>query len=73
MSLLDLNKSVLRIKTGVLGQSTRNGEKSFSKADNTELRLSRNFLSALILRQMLVGSDLEGTTTRNNRLVEDSV
>ena len=73
MSLLNLNESVLRIKIGVFGQSTRNGEKGLSKADNTELGLSRNFFSALILHKMLVGSDLEGTTTKNNRLIEDSV
>ncbi len=73
MSLLDLDKSVLRIKARVLGQSARNGEKSFSEADNTELRLSRNFLSSLILHQVLMGSDFEGTTAGNNRFVKDGV
>jgi len=73
VGLLDLDKGVLGVETRVLGQSAGNAKKGLSEAENTELHLSGNFLGALVLGQVLAGSDLEGAATGDNSLVEDGV
>ena len=71
--LLDLDEGFLGIETTVLGKSTRHDQKGISEALNTELSFSRNFLGALILDEMLTGSNFESASTGNNSLVFDSV
>ena len=73
MGLLDSDESVLGIETRVLGQSAGNHEKSISEGFDSELSFSGNFLSALVLHEVLAGGDLESAGTWDDSLVVNCV
>jgi len=73
VSLLNLDESILGIEATVLSENAGHDKKRVTEASNTELGLSRNFLSAGVLGEMLASGDLEGTGAGNDGLVLNGV
>jgi len=73
VSLLNLDESILGIEATVLSENAGHDKKRVTEASNTELGLSRNFLSAGVLGEMLASGDLKGTGAGNDGLVLNGV
>ena len=68
MGFLHLQESVLGIKSRVLSEGSWNNQQSISEGEDTELDLSGNFLSSILL-EVLMCSDFKSTSSWNNALV----
>jgi hypothetical protein len=72
VGFLDLQESVLSVKTGVLSESARNHKEGISEGDDSELYLTRNSSSGMVM-EVLCASDFERTGTGKDALVHNGV